>query len=83
VTADNIYCNSPTLQKRFTTRRRHLYEELMSIRRREHPKKASIISEFVSKCKQVDVFDAFRFEIPKGCRPTSRQKKGKKEAAKK
>jgi len=76
----NIYCTSPTLQKMFPTRR-HLYEELMSIRRIEHPRKARIISEFVGK--QVDVFDAFGFEIPKGCRPTSRQKKGKKEAAKK
>ena len=75
----HIYSNSPTLEKMFPTRR-HLYEELMSIRRIEHPKKAKIITEFVGK--QVDIFDAFDFEIPKGSRPSSRKKKAKKKSAK-
>ncbi len=71
----HIYSNSPTLEKMFPTRV-HMYEELMSIRRIEHPKKAKIITEFVGK--QIDIFDCFGFEIPKGCRPKSRPKRVKK-----
>ncbi len=70
----HIYRNSPTLEKMFPTRR-HMYDELMSIRRIEHPKKAKIITPFVGK--QIDIFDAFDFEIPKCCRPISRKKKAK------
>jgi hypothetical protein len=75
----HIYSNSPTLEKMFPTRV-HMYEELMSIRRIGHPRKAKIITEFVGK--QVDIFDCFGFEISKGCRPKSRVKRVKKEGPK-
>lgn len=75
----HIYSNSPTLEKLFPTRQ-HMYHELMSIRRIEHPKKAKIITEFVGK--QVDIFEAFMFDIPKGCCPKSKMKKSKKKSTK-
>jgi hypothetical protein len=75
----HIYSNSPTLEKMFPTRQ-HMYHELMSIRRIEHPKKAKIVTEFVGR--QVDIFDCFGYEIPKGCRPKSRQKKIKEKCSK-
>lgn len=76
----HIYNSSPTLMQMFPTRR-HMYNELMSIRRIEHPNKAKIITEFVGK--QIDIFDAFDFEIPAQCRPSSRKKKDSKVQQKK
>ena len=69
-----VYKNNTELTKRFPTRQ-HMVEEMRSIRRIEHPKKAKIITEFVGA--QVDIFDAFGFDIPSGCRPSSRPKKKK------
>jgi transposase len=62
----NVYKSNKELMKRFPTRQ-HMIEEMRSIRRIDHPKRAKIITEFVGA--QVDIFDAFGFEIPSSCRP--------------
>jgi len=64
-----VYNSHEALKKSFATRK-HMIEEMRSIRLIEHPKKAKIITEFVGK--QVDICDAFGFEIPAGCRPSSK-----------
>lgn len=64
-----VYNTNKELKKYFPTRK-HMIEEIRSIRLIEHPKKAKILTEFVGK--QVDICDAFGFEIPAGCRPSSR-----------
>lgn len=70
-----VYTASEPLKKRFPTRK-HMVEEMRSIRLIRHPKRAKIITEFVGM--QVDIFDAFGFEIPPHCRPSSRPKGKKK-----
>ncbi len=67
-----VYKSNTKLTKRFPTRA-HMIEEMRSIRRIEHPKRAKIITEFGGA--QVDIFDAFDFAIPSGCRPSSRPKR--------
>jgi hypothetical protein len=59
------------LFKRFTML--GLFRELESIECTEEKGKARVISEFVGK--QVNIFDAFGFEIPKDCRPSTLKKK--------
>ncbi len=67
-----VYVNNPVLNKRFPTRK-HMVEEMRGIRLIRHLNRAKIITEFVGM--QVDIFDAFGFEIPPHCRPISRPKK--------
>lgn len=73
-----VYQTHTDLKKFFPTRK-HMIEEMRSIRLIEHPKKARIITEFVGK--QVDICDAFTFEIPKGCRPSSRPVRKRKHSS--
>jgi len=73
-----VYKSSKELTRRFPTRQ-HMIEEMRSIRRIDHPKRAKIITEFVGA--QVDIFDAFGFEIPSSCRPSSRPKRKKKNSS--
>lgn len=53
-----------------------LYRELESIECTEQEGKAKVLSEFVGK--QVAIFDAFGFEIPKDCRPSTPSRNLKK-----
>jgi transposase len=53
-----------------------LLRELESIECTEQEGKAKVISEFVGK--QVAIFDAFGFEIPKDCRPSTPSRKLRK-----
>ena len=53
-----------------------LLRELESIECTEQEGKARVISEFVGK--QVGIFDAFDFEIPKDCRPSTPSRKPRK-----
>jgi hypothetical protein len=51
-----------------------MLDEMRSIRMIEHPNRAKVITPFIGA--QVDICEAFGFDIPKGCAPnyTSRQK---------
>ena len=51
-----------------------ILDEMRSVRSIEHTNRASVITPFVGA--QVDICEAFGFDIPEGCAPTyvSRQK---------
>ena len=67
---------STSLKEKFATSL-EILDEMRSIRCMEHNHRAKKITPFVGK--QVDICEAFGFEIPKGCAPVSKQKKkGKK-----
>jgi transposase len=53
-----------------------LFKELESIECTEEEGRARVISEFVGK--QVDIFDAFGFDVPKDCRPSTKARKPRK-----
>jgi transposase len=53
-----------------------LFRELESIECTEQEGKAKVLSEFVGK--QIAIFDAFGFEIPKDCRPSTPSRKPRK-----
>ena len=63
---------STPLKEKFTTSL-EILDEMRSIRCMEHNHRAKKITPFVGK--QVDICEAFGFEIPKGCAPVSKQKK--------
>jgi hypothetical protein len=68
---------STRLAKLFTSSL-DILDEMRPIRMIEHTNRAKVITPFIGK--QVDIAEAFGFEIPKGCAPvyTSRQKPEKK-----
>lgn len=49
-----------------------MLDEMRSVRSVQLKGRRPKVSEFVGK--QIDIFDELGFEIPKGCRPTSRKK---------
>ena len=49
-----------------------MLDEMRSVRYVQLKGRKTKVSEFVGK--QVDIFDELRFEVPKGCRPTSKKK---------
>ncbi len=65
---------STSLREQFSTSL-EILDEMRSIRCIEHTRRAKKITPFVGK--QVDICEAFGFEIPAGCAPSSRTKKQK------
>lgn len=65
------YMSSDTLQKLFPSRR-HMLDELRSIRLIRHPKRAKIITEIVGK--QVDIFREFKLPVPLHLLPAAQRK---------
>lgn len=53
-----------------------MLDEMRSVRFVQLKGRRPKVSEFVGK--QIDIFDELGFEIPKGCRPTSRKKQKNK-----
>jgi transposase len=65
---------STDLSKKFTTSL-EILDEMRSIRCIEHTHRAKKITPFIGK--QLDICEAFGFDVPKGCNPTSKQKRKK------
>ena len=63
---------STSLKEKFTTSL-EILDEMRPIRCVEHNHRAKKITPFIGK--QVDICEAFGFEIPKGCAPISKQKR--------
>jgi hypothetical protein len=70
---------STSLKEKFTTSL-EILDEMRSIRCVEHTHRAKKITPFIGK--QVDICEAFGFEIPKGCSPVSKLKKKPKKTIK-
>lgn len=65
------YTSSETLQKLFPSRK-HMLDELRSIRLIRHPKRAKMITEIVGR--QIDVFKEFKMPVPLHLLPAAQRK---------
>ncbi len=69
---------STDLKKQFSSSQ-EILDEMRSIRCMEHNYKAKKITPFIGK--QLDICEAFGFDIPKGCEPASKQKRKSKKTS--